>query len=97
VTIKPTTRHYWNRIFVALLKSWPSVADREIGRITKTDCKECARGFSKVASPTRYNTTVSGLRYAFEVAKDPAIIYSNSADMLERVPVGPKQLTPLSG
>src|SRR5438034_7300416 len=23
VTIRPTTRHYWNQIFVALLKSWP--------------------------------------------------------------------------
>jgi len=23
VTIKPSARHYWNQIFVALLKSWP--------------------------------------------------------------------------
>ena len=35
VTIKPATRHYWNQIFVALLKSWPGLADREIRRITK--------------------------------------------------------------
>src|SRR5689334_4189145 len=39
VTIKPTTRHYWNQIFTALLKSWPGLADREIRHITKTDCK----------------------------------------------------------
>jgi hypothetical protein len=30
VTIKPTTRHYWNQIFTALLKSWPGLVDREI-------------------------------------------------------------------
>src|SRR5437763_3339031 len=42
VTIKPATRHYWNQIFVALVKSWPGLADREIRRITKTDCKEWA-------------------------------------------------------
>src|SRR5215471_20923851 len=30
VTIKPATRHYWNQIFVALLKSWPGLADTEI-------------------------------------------------------------------
>jgi len=60
VTIRPTTRHYWNQIFVALLKSWPGLADREIRRITKMDCKEWAPTFRKVASPTRYNNTLAG-------------------------------------
>jgi len=48
VTIKPTTRHYWNQIFAALLKSWQGLADREIRRVTKTECKEWARAFSQV-------------------------------------------------
>jgi integrase len=93
VTIKPATRHYWNQIFVALLKSWPGLADREIRRITKTDCKEWARTFRKVASPTRYNNTLSALRHVFEVAKDAGIIYSNAAENLGRVPVRAKQVT----
>src|SRR6267378_1796207 len=50
VTIKPTTQHYWKQIFVALLKSWPGLADREIRRITKADCKEWAHRFRKIAS-----------------------------------------------
>src|SRR5438876_6572690 len=93
VTIKPATRHYWNQIFVALLKSWPGLADREIRRITKTDCKEWGRAFCKVASPTRYNNTVAGLRHVFEVAKDAGIMYGSPAEKLERVPVRAKQLT----
>jgi integrase len=97
VTIKQSTRHYWNQIFVALLKSWPGLADREIRRVTKTDCKEWARGFRKVASPTRYNNTIAGLRHVFDVAKDAGIIYSNPAEKLERVPVRAKQLTLPSG
>lgn len=97
VTIKSSTRHYWNQIFVALLKSWPGLAEREIRRITKTDCKEWARAFRKVASPTRYNNTLSGLRHVFEVAKDAGIMYGNPAEKLERVPVRPKQLTLPSG
>jgi hypothetical protein len=48
VTIKPTTRHYWNQIFTALFKSWPGLAEREIRRITKTDCKEWARAFARL-------------------------------------------------
>ena len=60
VTIKPSTRHYWDQIFVALLRSWPGLADREIRRVTTTDCKEWARRSRKVCSPTRYNNTLSG-------------------------------------
>jgi integrase len=93
VTIKPTTRHYWNQIFVALLKGWPGLADREIRRVTRTECKEWARAFRKVACPTRYNNTISGLRHVFEVAKDAGIMYGNPAEKLERVPVRAKQLT----
>src|SRR5438552_16099427 len=51
VTIKAATRHYWNQIFVALLKSWPGLVDTEIRRSTKTNCKKWARTFRKVASP----------------------------------------------
>ncbi|MEO5722516.1 MAG: hypothetical protein ABIR71_13750, partial [Chthoniobacterales bacterium] len=60
VTIKPSTRHYWKQIFVSLLKSWPGLAEREIRRITRTDCIEWARRFRKTASATRYNNTIAG-------------------------------------
>ena len=93
VTIKPSTRHYWKQVFVALEKSWPGLADRELRRITKTDCNEWARKFRKVASPTRYNNTVAGLRHVFDVAIEAGIIYSNPAAKLERVRVRQKQLT----
>ena len=68
VTIKPTTRHYWKQVFTSLLKSWPGLAEREVRRITKTDCTEWARRFRKVASSTRYNNTIAGLRHVFDVA-----------------------------
>ena len=93
VTIKPTTRHYWKQVFTSLLKSWPGLAEREVRRITKTDCTEWARRFRKVASSTRYNNTIAGLRHVFDVAIEAGIIYGNPATKLERVPVRPKQLT----
>jgi integrase len=93
VTIKPSTRHYWNQVFVALLKSWPGLAEKEVRRITKTDCKEWARQFRKVSSSTRYNNTLAGLRHVFEIAVEAGIIYGNPAANLERLPVRQKQLT----
>src|SRR5438128_5864777 len=68
VTIKPSTRHYWKQVFVALLKSWPGLEEREVRRITKTDCNEWSRKFRKVASPSRYNNTIAGLGHVFRVA-----------------------------
>ena len=62
-------------------------------RITKTDCTEWARRFRKVASSTRYNNTIAGLRHVFDVAIEAGIIYGNPAAKLERVPVRAKQLT----
>jgi hypothetical protein len=93
VTIKPTTRHYWKQVFTSLLKSWPRPAEREVRRITKTDCTEGARKFRKLASSTRYNNTLAGLRHGFDVAIEAGIIYGNPAAKLERMPVRPKQLT----
>ena len=91
--IKPTTRHYWKQVFTSLLKSWPDLAEREVRRITKTDFIEWTRKFRKVASSTRYNNTIAGLRHVFDVAIEAGIIYGNPAAKLERVPVRPKQLT----
>ena len=92
VTIKPSTRHYWKQVFTSLLKSWPGLAQRELRRITKTDCTQWARKFRKVASSTRFNNTLAGLRHVFDVAIEAGIIYGNPAAKLERVPVRPKQL-----
>ena len=93
VTIKPGTRHYWTQIFTSLLKSWPGLDERELRRITKTDCTDWARKFRKLASSTRYNNTLAGLRRVFEIAIEAGIIYGNPAAKLERVPVRAKQLT----
>ena len=79
------------------MKSWPGLADREIQRVTKTDCQEWARAFRKVASHTRYNNTLARLQHVFEVAKEAGIIYSNPAEKLERVRVRAKQLMLPSG
>jgi integrase len=76
--------------FVALLKSWPGLADRELRRITKTNCNEWARALCKVASPPRYSNTLAGLRHVFEVAKDVGVVYRNPVEKLRA-----KQLTTL--
>ncbi|MGI8957332.1 MAG: tyrosine-type recombinase/integrase [Chthoniobacterales bacterium] len=88
--IKPSTRHYWRQVFKALLKSWPDLAAREVRRLTRGDCAEWARKFRKIASPTRYNNTVAGLRHVFDVAIEAGIVYGNPAAQLKRIKVRTK-------
>jgi integrase len=76
---KPATLRYWNQIFAALLKSWPGLAEREVRRITISDCEQWAREFRKAASPTRWNNTLAGLRHVFDVAIRAGIIHRNPA------------------
>jgi hypothetical protein len=93
VTIKKSTHRYWKQIFAALLKTWSTLETREVRRITRTDSNEWARRFRKVASPTRYNNTIAGLRHVFKIAVESGVIYSNPADKLERMPVRQRELT----
>lgn len=48
VTIKTSTRHYWNQVFAALLKSWPGLRDWEIRRITKQIVKTERESFARL-------------------------------------------------
>lgn len=89
---KPATEHYWKQIYAALLKSWPGLALRDIRRISSSECSAWARTFSKGSSPTRFNNTIAGLRHVFDVGIEAAVIYTNPAAKLERVPVRQKQL-----
>ena len=93
VRIKPSTRHYWNQVFAALLKDWSGSGDREMRRITRIDCAKWARRFRKKGFPTTYNNTLAGLRHVFDVAIETGIIYRNPSAKLERVAVRAKQLT----
>src|SRR5438876_9181422 len=68
LSIKPRTRDYWRECLAALQKSWRGLNETEVRKITQADCKDWARAYSKTASPTRYNNTVSVLRHVLNVA-----------------------------
>lgn len=93
VSLKPTTLHYWKQVFTALLKSWPLLGEKEIRKITATECQEWARRLAKNASSTRYNNTIAGLSHVFETAIEAGIIYRNPAGRLERVRIRQKSLS----
>ena len=92
LSIKPRTRDYWREVLAALVKSWPGLDEREVRKITQSDCKKRVSAYGKKASPTRYNNTVAVLRHVLNVAIEAGVIYSNPAATLKRAAIRGKEI-----
>src|SRR5262249_1453203 len=90
--IKASTRKYWRECLAALQKSWPGLNETEVRKITQGDCKEWARTYGKMVSPTRYNGAISVLRHVLNVAVETGVVYSNAAVVVKRAPVRCKEI-----
>lgn len=90
--LKPSTLHYWEQIFAALVKSWPTLSATEIRKIGMTDCALWAERFAKKSSATRFNNTLGGMRRVFRLALEAGIIFSDPTAKLKRVRVRAKQM-----
>jgi integrase len=90
--LKPSTLHYWEQIFAALIKSWPELHGAEIRKISAGDCADWARRFGKKSSATRFNNTLGGMRRVFRLAIEAGIIFVDPTCKLKRVRVRAKQL-----
>ena len=90
--IKPSTRDYWLRRLLALIKSWPGLNETEVRKITHVACKEWASTYSKKASPTNYNNTIALLRHVLATAIEAGVLYANPAAALKRVAIRGKEI-----
>jgi integrase len=89
---KPSTRDYWRRRLLALIKSWPGLNETEVRKITQVACKEWASTYGKKASPTNYNNTIALLRHVLAIAIEAGVLYSNPAAALKRVAIRAKEI-----
>jgi integrase len=90
--IKPSTRDYWRRRLLALIKSWPGLNETEARKITQVACKEWASNYGKKASPSNYNNTIALLRHVLTIAIEAGVLYSNPAAVLKRVAVRGREI-----
>ena len=90
--IKPSTRDYWRRRLLALVKSWRGLNETEVRKITQIACKEWASTYVKKASPTNYNNTIALLRHVLAIAIEAGVIYSNPAAALKRAAIRGKEI-----
>ncbi len=90
--ISEGTKHYRKQTLVALWRSWPGLAAKNIRKIPERDVIEWAEKFASKYSATRYNNTLDTLRALFRVAIDAGARIDNPAEKVGRLQVKQKQL-----
>jgi integrase len=92
VRMKPRTKEYYGERLAALLKSWPELEDKDIARLTKTECLNWAANFAQEYSPTAFNNTVKILRDVIEIGIESGARYDSPASTIKRASVRPKKM-----
>lgn len=90
--IKLSTRKYYEQVLTALLRSWPSLAETDVQRLSERDCRDWAAKVFREFSGTRANNTVMVLRNVLEIAVEAGALYSNPARALGRAKLRAKDL-----
>ena len=83
--LKPRTKEYCDYRISALLKSWPSLKEKDVGRITSSDCHNWSIQNASKNSSSSHNYTVSILRRVFAIAIESGARYDNPATGAQRV------------
>jgi integrase len=90
--LKPGAKLYRENTIEALLKSWPSLSNTDVRKISVNDCLQWASGFAKSYCPSFFNNTVGTLRQILKIAIDTGARYGNPADQIKKVKVRQKIL-----
>ena len=90
--LKPGAKLYRENTIEALLKSWPSLPNADVRKMSVNDCLQWASGFAKSYCPSFFNNTVGTLRQILEITIDAGARYGNPADQIKKVKVRQKLL-----
>ncbi len=77
--LKPRSIEYNERIAECLQKSWPSLVETDMKRITKEECMDWRARFGQKYAPTVTNGALSILRRVLDIAIDSGVRYDNPA------------------
>ncbi|MDR3412346.1 MAG: site-specific integrase [Formivibrio sp.] len=77
--VKPKTKEYYKFRISALLKSWPELENKDVSRITNSECLDWSVKSANKNSSSSHNHTVSILRKVFAIAMETGARYDNPA------------------
>jgi integrase len=91
--LKPASRRYRTMTIDFIVKTWPSVLAKKIGKITYRECAEWLGRFQARYAPSVVNNSIGTLRAIFDEAIERGTRFSNPAARLKRIPIRQRALT----
>lgn len=90
--LKANSKKYRHETIKALLKTWPSLENTDVRKISAADCKEWADEVAAKYSSTRFNNMVGTLRMILKMAADAGARHTNPASDIKKAKVRQKIL-----
>jgi integrase len=91
-SLKPRSKAY-NRMLLDFIKrSWPTLLQSDVKKISERDCNEWLVGYAAHYAPTVVNNSIAVLRAVFQEAVGVGARFNNPAAQLSRVKIRPKRL-----
>jgi integrase len=91
--LKPASRAYRLMTVDFILKTWPTILTKKVGKITYRDCVDWLQRYQTKYAPSVVNNSIGTLRAIFDEAIERGARFSNPADRLKRVPMRQRPLT----
>ena len=82
--IKEGAKVYRRKCIEALLKSWPELEAKPVGKVSKEDCLSWAKKYAARYSPSVYNNTVGTLRMILDIAVEQGARAQNPARFITK-------------
>ena len=83
--IKPKTKEYYSFRIKALLKSWPELENKDVSKISRSECESWSVTNAQKTSSSSHNQTVGILRHVFQIAIEAGARYDNPAVAAKRI------------
>jgi integrase len=90
--LKPASRRYRAMTIDFIVRTWPSILPKKVGRITYRECAEWLRRFETRFAPSVVNNSIGTLRAIFNEAIERGARFSNPAARLKRIPIRQRSL-----
>jgi integrase len=90
--IKEGAKVYRRKCIEALLKSWPDLEAKPVGKVGKEDCLNWAKKFAADYSASVYNNTVGTLRMLFDIAVEKGARAQNPARFITKKRIAQREL-----
>lgn len=92
VALKPRSKDYREMIVDFIRRSWPSLLETDVRKVSERDCENWLARYQQQYAPTVVNNSIGTLRAVFDEAISTGARFNNPAAELSRVKVRAKRL-----